>query len=512
MSERPGALLARLARVSPLAHGIVALGAVLAGLSSLALLGQAIAIGDLVGALFAHAHAGLAPGLWLLGAASALRALAGSFGPVLNARLAAPVRRELRRRLLVSVLDTGPRESRDAEAQLAGRGVEAVESYLARYVPALASSIVTPTLLVAWLAWRDWLSGAIVILAVALLPLFMALLGAEAKAKMDESFAEQQRLASYFGDVVRGMGTLKAHNRSSDAVDSLGAVGDSLRRSTMHTLRVAFLSSFALELLSSLATALVAMELGLRLLHGQVGLAQATTILVITPEVFLPLRRVAAAFHASASGVAAAGALLGRLAAPRGPGAPAPRAYPGLVLRDALVEPGQMLVVTGASGAGKTRLLRALLTLSDVAPGLIHVDGHDLADLDRDDWRRQVAWLSQDAPLHGRTVREALTLGETRFSDDVLRANLQRVGLDVELDRPIGEGDGTLSAGQRRRLALARCLVREPLVLVLDEPTAHLDPHSAEQIAALIAALPMTRVVASHRPLVGDATLALGPS
>ncbi|MDE3082172.1 MAG: ATP-binding cassette domain-containing protein [Acidobacteriota bacterium] len=509
MSDSPTDLLGRLARVTPLAWGPVVVGAATSVVATIALVVQATAIARVVGGLFASRHAAIDAGLVQLALASLVRALAVASGALIAGRLAAPVRRDLRRRVLEATLARGPRGSIDATVQLATRGVDAVEAYLARYVTALAASVVAPLFLVIWLFTRDWLSGGIVALCVVLLPLFMALLGAEAKAKMLESWREQQRLASYFGDVVRGMATLKAFNRSRDAVASLENVGRRLRESTMTTLRVAFLSSFALELLSSLATALVALFLGVRLLHGELALSNAVAILIVTPEVFLPLRRVAAAYHASATGVAAAEDVLGVLGdAPRG--LDAPISPPGVRLGDVAVPPGGLLLVTGASGAGKSTLLRQLCTLDEPPEGTVWIDGIDLARLDRAQWRARVAWLAQDPHVTGSSLRDAVTLGDPSIGENEVREVLHLVGLGDELERPVGEGGRSFSAGERRRLALARCLVRHPLVLVLDEPTAHLDPRGAEDLAAVIAALPMTRVVASHRPMPADAALDLG--
>ena len=519
MSDSPTDLLRRLARLTPLARGVVVAGALSSALASVAIIIQALAIARVVGDLFVSPRASVGSALVVLALATALRAGAGALATLSAGRLASPLRRDLRRRAMAQVLARGPRASVDATLQLSTRGVEAVEAYLARYVPALAASLVAPVLFVAWLFSQDWLSATIVSVCVALLPLFMALLGAEAKAKMQASWDEQQRLAGYFGDVVRGMATLKAFNRSRDAVNSLDAVGRSLRESTMVTLRVAFLSSFALELLSSLATALVALFLGVRLLHGELSLERAVAILIVTPEVFLPLRRVAAAYHASATGVAAGESLLASLEdAPR-VGAPAPARAPALDVADpsdparrARVAPGGLLLVAGVSGAGKSNLLRRLCTLLEPAPGAVLVDGVDLCELDERQWRARVAWLGQDPRVSGASVREAVTLADPAISDTQVRDALALVGLGVDLDRPLGENAATLSAGERRRLGLARCLVRSPLVLVLDEPTAHLDARGAEELAAVIDALPMTRVVASHRWLRADAHLTVGAS
>ncbi len=509
MSDSPTDLLRRLARVTPLAWGSVVVGAATSAIATIALVVQATAIARVVGGLFASRHADVRGALVDLAIASLVRALAIAAGAMIAGRLAAPVRRDLRRRVLAATLAQGPRRSIDATVQLATRGVEAIEAYLARYVTALAASVIGPAILVTWLVTRDWLSGGIVALCVALLPIFMALLGAEAKATMLASWQEQQRLAGYFGDVVRGMATLKAFNRSHDALDSLERVGHRLRVTTMTTLRVAFLSSFALELLSSLATALVALFLGVRLLHGDLALSNAVAILIVTPEVFLPLRRVAAAYHASATGVAAAEDVLDLLVDdPRG--LDAPSAPPGVALGDVGVDPGGLLLVTGASGIGKSTLLRQLCTLEDPPEGTVRIDGIDLAHLDRGQWRSRVAWLAQDPTVTGSSLREAVSLGDPAVGDDEIRAALALVGLDEDLDRPIGEGARALSAGERRRLGLARCLVRHPLVLVLDEPIAHLDAQGADELTSVIAGLTMTRVVASHRPMRADAVLDLG--
>ncbi|HSN02524.1 MAG TPA: hypothetical protein VLS91_03470, partial [Acidimicrobiales bacterium] len=208
MSDSPTDLLGRLARVTPLAWGPVVVGAATSAVATLALLVQATQIAWVVGALFASRHASIHTALVELALASLVRALAVAGGAMVAGRLAAPVRRDLRRRVIDATLTRGPRSSIDATVQLATRGVDAIEAYLSRYVTALAASVVAPLILVVWLFSRDWLSGGIVALCVVLLPIFMALLGAEARAKMLASFEEQQRLAGYFGDVVRGMATL----------------------------------------------------------------------------------------------------------------------------------------------------------------------------------------------------------------------------------------------------------------------------------------------------------------
>ena len=292
--DRPSALLTRLRATSPLVGWAVMAAVLISLIGTAALIVQATSLAAMLAALFRDAHAPLGHEMTIFVAASVTRALTAAVAEPMTSRIAAPVRRDLRRRALVLALRDGPFESVDATVQLCTRGIDAIETYLAKYVPSLILAALAPLVLLVWLASNDLWSAVIVAVGVALLPVFMVLLGLEAKDKMQERWREQQRLAGYFGDVVRGMTVLKSYNRSLDAVANLNEVEKSLRRTTMSTLRVAFMSSFALELLSSLSTALVALVLGLRLLNGSLGLNVALAVLLLTPEVFLPLRRSAA--------------------------------------------------------------------------------------------------------------------------------------------------------------------------------------------------------------------------
>lgn len=528
--ERPSELLGRLRRRSPFVTRALVLAVALGLVSTAAIIGQAVALATMLGSLFQRSNAGLAHEAGLFVVSSLVRALALALGTPMTQRIAAPLRRDLRARAMERVLESGPLRSVDATVQLFTRGIDAIESYVSSYVPALVLATLAPMVLVAWLALHDVLSGVIVLVSVLLLPVFMVLLGLEAKEKMEQRWREQQSLAGYFGDVVRGMTVLKSFNRSRDAVANLDEVGATLQRTTMGTLRVAFLSSFALELLSSLATALVALVLGLRLLNGSLGLSTALAVLLLTPEVFLPLRRSSAQFHASASGIAAATELLDYLerAEERATGS-APITPPALELRDvvlagasryrsgartvsAFIPAGSLVSVSGPSGSGKSTLLRAICALGGLEGGEILVDGVTLDSIDRQSWQRRVAWMPQDPTLPGDTVRDAVTMGDASIDDRRIRGAMADLDLDLDLDRRLGEGSLELSAGQRRRLALVRCLVRDPLVLVLDEPLAHLDSESAALVQEVIGRLTMTRVVATHRPMSADQIVTLAPS
>jgi ATP-binding cassette subfamily C protein CydCD len=515
-------------RASPLVRRALGVSVALGLLTTVAIVVQAAALSSALGAVFYHHRVDVGSDVgWFL-AATLVRALGVGLSESLTSRIAAPVRRDLRARLLSRVLRRGPVESVDATVQLATTGVDAIESYVANYVPSLVLATLAPIILLGFLAWRDPLSAVIVLAAVALLPIFMVLLGLEAKEKMEHRWSDQQRLAGYFGDVVRGMGVLKAHRRSQRDVEQLDRVGRELQRTTMATLKVAFLSSFALELLSSLATALVALILGIRLMNGSLALSVALAVLLITPEVFLPLRRSAAQYHGSSDGIAAASTVLdlvGRAA--ESPSLRRARTSPDIVLENveitsedrlgvesvsAVVPAGELTVIRGPSGSGKTTLLRVLVGLRDVDRGRVLVDGVDLAHLDLEQWQSSIAYLPQDPRLPGSSTREVLSMGEPDITDEDMRDVLASLELPLELDRDLGEGAAALSAGQRRRLALARCLLRRPQLLVLDEPTAHLDEHSEALVSGLIHSLTMTRVIATHRDFASDHVLTMARS
>jgi len=515
-------------RASPLVRRALGVSLALGLLTTVAIIVQAASLASALGAVF-YVHDASVTGdvLWFL-AATVVRALCVGLSEPVTARIAAPVRRDLRRRLLRVVLRDGAEGSVDATVQLATKGVDAIEAYVANYVPSLAIATLAPVVLLAYLASRDLVSGAIVLISVCLLPVFMILLGLEAKEKMESRWRDQQRLAGYFGDVVRGMGVLKAHNRSRQDVAQLDDVGRAVTRTTMATLKVAFLSSFALELLSSLATALVALVLGIRLLDGSLHLSVALAVLLVTPEVFLPLRRSAAQYHGSADGIAAASALLDQLTtSPPSLGVIRTSTPPTLTLCDVdvagegrherrrvsgVIGAGELTVIRGPSGAGKTTLLRSIIGLRPVASGAIAVDDIDLNDLNRDHWQAGIAYLPQDPLLPGVTVRDVLSMGDETISDEEMRAVLASLELTLDLSSHLGEGASAVSAGQRRRVALARCLLRRPLLLVLDEPTAHLDAVNEELVLRAIHSLSMTRIVATHRPLDADHVIDVGIS
>jgi ATP-binding cassette, subfamily C, bacterial CydD len=510
--------------------GLGLLGTVLillqAGLLAAALAGAArgIGIGALAGTL-----------AWL-GVVLAGRAAAAAGGEAAALRAAADVKSGLRRRLSAHVLRLGPAWLGGQQAgeitALATKGLDGLDAYFARYLPQLMLAVVVPLAVLVRVALADWISAVIIAATLPLIPVFGILIGWHTRAQSQRQWRLLALLGGHFLDVVAGLPTLKLFGRAQAQTGVIEQVTDAHRKATMTTLRVAFLSALALELTAALATALVAVEIGLRLLYGHVGYQTALLVLLLTPEAYLPLRNAGGQFHASTEGVTAARRAFEILDTPlparRGvPGGSPPRgqqspaapavagadidlsrediafravtlAYPGRE-RPALdevsltIRPGEQIILTGPSGAGKSSLLSLLLGFASPGSGTVTAGGADLAGIPADRWRSQIAWVPQHPHLFTTTVAENIALGQpgARREDIVAAARLAGADdfvrrLDRGYDTVLAEGGRSLSAGQRQKLALARAFLRRVPVLLLDEPTAHLDPASADRIMAAI--------------------------
>ncbi|TNM30164.1 thiol reductant ABC exporter subunit CydD [Streptomyces sedi] len=407
---------------------------------------------------------------------------------------------------------------------LATRGIDALEEYFGRYLPQLGLAAVVPFAVLGWVATEDPVAAGIMLVTLPLIPLFMVLIGWATQAQTDRRWRRLARLSGHFLDVVAGLPTLKVFGRAGAQAENIRAITDSYRRGTLRTLRIAFLSSFALELLATLSVALVAVSIGMRLVHGDLGLETALVVLVLAPEVYLPLRQVGARFHAAQEGLAAAAEVFEVLETepPTDGGAPVPtrpalrleRAvvrYPGrsgeaLAATSLSVAPGETVVLTGPSGSGKSTALRALLGLVRPESGRVLVGGVELASLDLAAWHREVAWVPQRPLLFAGTVGENVRLARPEAGDaEVAAALAEAAAGELDPGLPLGPGGAGLSAGQRQRVALARAFLADRPILLLDEPTAALDgPTEAAVVAAIRRhGAGRTVVLVSHRPALG---------
>jgi ATP-binding cassette, subfamily C, bacterial CydD len=473
--------------------------------------------------------------LVLLGLAFAGRgALAWGF-EVAGRRAASSVLSELRLALVRRRLRDQPLALDGVEAgevaASAVQGVEGLEAYFARYLPQIVLASVVPLAVLAWVATLDLTSAGVMLLTLPLVPVFMWLIGRYTEERTRERWQALRLLSGHFLDVVRGLPTLQAFNRSRAQARVLAEVGERYRRTTMGTLRVGFLSGSVLELAATLGVALVAVTVGVRLAGGSLGLQSGLTVLVLAPELYLPLRQLGAQFHASADGLAVAERMLELLEAPPAVAAggrlvpPNPRkapvrfeavsfAYPsrpGLVLDefDLQLLPGETVALVGPSGAGKTTVASLLLRFAEPSSGRVTVGGTDLADCRAELWRRLIAWVPQRPTLFRGTVLENIRLGDEGASDRAVRDAAMLAGADRFIqslpsgyETLVGDGGRALSAGERRRIALARAFVRDAPLVILDEPTADLDRRSADVVAEAVERLRAGRTVLliAHRP------------
>lgn len=472
----------------------------------------------------------------------ALRVLATGVQERFAHRAATRAVAELRAQVLAHAAALGPRwgAAHGGEgATLLTRGLDALEPYFVRYLPQLLLAVtVTPGALAVVLG-LDWVAAVTIAVTLPLVPLFMWLIGLVTAGYAERRLATMTRLGHQVLDLVAGIPTLQALGRHRGPAARVRELGDAHRRATMGTLRVAFLSGMVLELLTTLSVALVAVGVGLRLVHGGLDLRTGLAVLVLAPEVYLPLRQVGAHFHASADGVAAAErafAILDEPAPPsgdrpapdlarttvrlRGVGVVAPdRARVAPAGLDLELRPGRVVALAGPNGAGKSTAVLTLLGLLAPDEGDVVLEPADgpplpLAEVDLAGWWRQISWVPQRPVQEPATVRDAVDPTGAAPDGDVAEAarlagfDAVVAGLPDGWSTRVGQGGAGLSLGERQRLALARALVARTPLVVLDEPTAHLDAGAEGQVLAAIRRLRAqgrTVLVVAHRPALLEA-------
>lgn len=450
--------------------------------------------------------------------------------------LASHVKGVLRERLFAHLTALGPaytRGERSGElAATAVEGVEFLDAYLREYVPQLALSAMIPLAILVVVFPLDILSGVVLLLTAPLIPVFMILIGKLAAVQSRRQWGQLSRMSAHFLDVLQGLTTLKMFGRSREQAATIAAISERFREATMAVLRVAFLSALVLELLSTLSVAVIAVEIGLRLLYARIPFDMALFVLILAPDYYLPLRALGARFHAGTAGVTAAERIFAVLETPVPPcgdavavssinrDAPLTIAFehvsyayhdgdrPALNGLSFTIAPGMTVALVGRSGSGKSTAAQVLLRFLTPTAGQITVNGSDLCAIPPALWREQVAWVPQLPYLFAATVADNIRLGrpdaplsavmraaEQARADSFIRA------LPQGYDTPIGEQGARLSGGQAQRIALARAFLRDAPFLILDEATANLDPDTEAQIADSLHALMHGRtvLVIAHR-------------
>ncbi len=512
---------------------------------------QAWALSSALGEIFeTHALGVLTWAVPMLVGVFAGKAILAWLNQWLAQRASAAVKSRLRRDVLAARLvdPVRPEPSTASLVTLLTQGLDALDGYYSKYLPQLLLAVTVPLIIGVAILTSDLTSAIIVAVTLPLIPLFMALVGWTTEARTRKRWRVQTRLAGHFADLVAGLPTLQVFGRARAQAEGLRRSEAAHRRETMGTLRISFLSALVLELLASLSVAIVAVAIGFRVVFHEVDLTTAFFVLILAPEVYLPVRQVGVHYHDAADGMAAAESAFALIeGAEQAPDTSAPSSvelvetpeiarphlptpllqitgltvhYPGAAVPvlddvDLTARTGELTVITGTSGTGKTTLLYALMGFVSPVSGRFLLDGLPADAATR---RTRIAWVGQNPGMVNGTIADNVRLGAPDATDDAVRESLRLAGGDsLDPNRGVGDDGEGLSAGERRRVAVARALLRvsrrQADVLVLDEPTAGLDAATETALLDAVASLGTTTIAVSHRAAViarADHVLHLG--
>ena len=488
----------------------------MATLNAALVIAQSIAIATLVSGIFQHqatVSSSRSKLLWIaiffLG-----RGTLGFFTEYLAAISSTKMRNELRIGLLDKILSGRSRaifnEGPATISLLATKGIDNLDGYFSRFLPQLFIAAVVPLTVGIAIASQDLNSGFIVLATIPLIPLFGILIGRFTGAATEKRWRTLSYLSGYFLDLLSGLPTLKVFGRSKNQTEKLNQVGEQYREETMKVLRISFLSALALEIIATLSVALIAVSIGLRLVGGSLSLKTGLFVLILSPEVYWPIRQVALYFHAAADGVEAANRIFAILEQPETDGTQTILKVDSISWEELTVNfagrnqitipkgevaKGKINVLAGPSGSGKSTFLAILLGFISNYSGdvIVASEGRrvSLTEMQSNKWRDLISWLPQEVNFPAGSVREILNPTSTNISDREIIAALMRVGLSpadlpIGLNTTVGTLSETLSVGQKRKIALARALLKPAQILILDEPSASVDDVSEADIASAI--------------------------
>lgn len=490
--------------------------------------------------------------LWLaiLAIAFLFRGLLMWSSETISSRMVGQVKTGLRQQLVSHLLALGPTYvQKERSGELANsllEGVEKLDPYITRYIPQMAISTVVPITILIVVFAQDWISGLILLVTAPLIPLFMILIGKGAQKLNERQWQTLSLLSAHFLDILQGLQTLKIFGRSKAQTSVMSRISEEYRDRTMSVLRVAFMSALVLELLTTLGTAMVAVEIGLRLVAGDMSFVAGFFVLLLTPEFYSPIRQLGVQFHAGLEGKVAARRLKEILAtpmpvpsmdgvqraetekfAPLRDGTPTflTHSHPCITLSEVNFQypeasitavrnvsfttvPCERVALIGDTGAGKSTLLRLIMGFLEPSQGQIMMDGVDLSQVPLAEWRRQLAYVPQKPHLFYGSVLDNLRMANPLCDDAQVVIAAKRAGADEFIrklprgyETHLGENGARLSGGEAQRIALARAFLRDSPILLLDEPTAHLDAESEWAISQAVDELLKTKtaIIVAHR-------------
>lgn len=529
-------LMAMVRQTGWLFPAVVLFGLISGGLIIL----QSLQLSQIINSVFLEAAtlSQVAGGLrWLL-AVVLVRVLFTLLNETLANQMAVRIKTTLRSLLLQKIDRLGPAyTTRGQSGELvttALQGIEALDAYFSQYLPQVLLAAFLPLMILAVVFPLDWVSGLVFLLTAPLIPFFMALVGKASETETKRQWKALTRLGADFLDTLQGLTTLKLLGQGRNQIQRVTEVSDRYRDATMNVLRITFLSALVLELLATISTAVVAVEVGLRLLYGHLQFQQAFFVLLLAPEFYQPLRNLGARYHAGMNGVTASVRIFQLLDEPEPQHLsmenPAPLvwspqqpfelnfqsvsfAYPdqaqdALHQIDLTLTSGRSYALVGRSGAGKSTLFRLLLRFVEPGSGSLRWNGTDVRSFALSEWRQYVSWVGQRPMLFNTSVRENIRLLDECYSDASIWQALEQAhlaefihSLPDRLDTPLGEWGSRLSGGQSQRIALARAFLRDTPLLLLDEPNAHLDPELEVELVESMRRLMLgkTTLTIAHR-------------
>jgi len=451
------------------------------------------------------------------------RAALGYFSECYSRRGAMDIKTNIRSRLLNRLFQLGPAYTQTKGsakvAHLLHQGVDSLEDYFAGYLPVIAYCAVIPLAILIAVFPIDWQSGLILLFTAPMVPFFMILIGHKAQRLNEEHWAKLQRMSSHFLDIIQGLTQLKIFNASRREIAAVKKISDDYGDETMGILKIAFLSSFVLEFLASISIALVAVILGFRLYYGDVDYIFALWVLLLAPEFYLPFRQLGTQYHAKMAGVSAAEDLIEVLNEPQIQAsqqdtfiapftinlAQAEFAYPerSNALTNVTIEFSShgLYAVIGDSGSGKSTLTDMVLGFVQPNAGQVMINDKPLTSANRDQWLKHCGWISQQAQIFYGSLAFNVAMSDD-YQDELVLEALEKSGLasfvqtlEQGIKSTIGEAGAGISGGQAQRLALARVFYHQPDVLILDEPTSHLDQQTEKIITSSINAYAKNHIV-----------------
>lgn len=505
----------RLLRASRSGRGFLFLIVAVALLTTIATIAQAFLLTKVIVDAFENEASleDLRTTLIFLGSVLLFRALLSFLSERYTNQISHSIRADLRRCLVEKYAKEGTllqrRFGTGELSLLATRGIASLEPYFNRFLPQLIIATFVPVIVASVIAFQDLLSGLVILFTIPLIPLFGAMIGRYTSAAMEKKWRTLGILSGYVLDLLHGLTTLKLYGRSKLQGENLKNQTDRYRKETMQVLKVSFLSSFALELIATLSVALLAVEIGIRLVNGGLSLSIGLVILILAPEVYWPIRNVAAQFHASADGVEASKKIfevldtkfesdeelvegdeklksMGRIKEIRWTdGEVSYTEDRSVTFRWGIASAGKMTAISGPSGSGKTTLINSLIRVHPLNEGRIFVESskgtYRVEEYDLEYWLSQISWIPQDPHFASGTIESNLKLIKPRANRERLTEVLKAANLELEelpkgLQTVIDDRQAGLSFGQLRRLALARAILKDSPIIICDEPTASLDP------------------------------------